>query len=94
MSRYGVKAARETLNLVDFRSIRSAGTNIMKITKVENNGYDGSGYSPEELAALEEYFQRYSKTVSLYEELIQLEIDPVRKQRLQLLLVSLCEDNK
>lgn len=70
------------------------GTPVDSITQAEDDGYDGSEYSPEELAALDEYFQRYGKMASLYEELIQLEEDPTRRQQLQLLLASLHEDNK
>ena len=46
-----------------------------------------------EMEAWEEYFEHYSKTHKLYEELIELEIDPMRKEILEKLLCGLREDN-
>jgi hypothetical protein len=66
----------------------------MKATRMEDDGYDGSEYSLQEIAALDEYFKRYTKIANLYNELILLEENLSRKELLELMLCDLHEENK
>ena len=66
----------------------------MQLSEAENDGYDGSEYSKEEMAAIDEQYDRYCKTAMKYEDLIKLEQDPARIKTLKSMLDCLHEENK